>query len=316
MQLLNKIKNTHNENFPCLTTFKEDARRINDEKFDRLNGKIFMMKAVYERFEEQKLNKNSLPLDMEMKYKIGERVIILANKFNAFINDYEYYNGSIGVIENYFIDPDCIEKSKCDVRLDNGNEVTVDYKEWKQTRYRLNNYGEYEEIIIGVFKQMPLLPAYAMTIHRCQGMTLDGINLINPNSAFADGQLYVALSRVKDFNNIYSNEQIDINSFKVCPYVLEYFKDYENVFLFSRENDKDLTTYIIYFHDENIECIRKYPKNAPYHRFNQNYFEYVSMDSYEYNDIVNAINDMKKNSSNILKNINYVKILEYNNDNI
>ncbi|GHU49967.1 hypothetical protein FACS189459_2970 [Bacilli bacterium] len=78
---------------------------------------------------------------------------------------------------------------------------------------------------LATFEQIPLLPAYAITIHKSQGMTLDGA-IIKPNNIFGEGMAYVALSRVKDSNNLFTTSRLPLTKINANKTALDFVKKF------------------------------------------------------------------------------------------
>ena len=190
--------NTHSqkelfENGIILTATNKKAEQINQDKLSKLPNKA---KVYHSRIVGDVKNSDKPTLD-ELHLKIGARVMVL-------INDTEqdlYQNGSFGKV--YKLEDDCVT-----VMLDtNKTLVTFGYHEWAIENYVLSKKkdGDIEDHQlskekVGAFYQIPLKLAYAITMHKSQGQTYDQVNLI-PYS-FDNGQLYVALSRVKSIEGL------------------------------------------------------------------------------------------------------------------
>ncbi|MGR3592331.1 MAG: hypothetical protein ACU0B9_14920 [Limimaricola soesokkakensis] len=124
----------------------------------------------------------------ELRMKPGARVILCAND-----PDGAFHNGSMGT----FLRAKRDERGRpeADVRLDDGREVTVRRHVWETVDYEYDERTrELNRDVVGRYTQLPILPGWAITIHRSQGMTLPNMHL-DPSGIFAPGQLYVGLSR-------------------------------------------------------------------------------------------------------------------------
>jgi hypothetical protein len=108
----------------------------------------------------------------------------------------EYYNGKLGKVLSIF--PNGTVQVEC---ADNGQSVWVSPVEWENIQYALGEEGEIVPSVVGKFRQLPLRVAWAITIHKSQGLTFDKV-IIDASAAFAFGQVYVALSRCRSLEGI------------------------------------------------------------------------------------------------------------------
>jgi ATP-dependent exoDNAse (exonuclease V) alpha subunit len=173
----------------CLTTTRMNAAITNRHYSDQLTTPVVEFKASREG--DIKLNENNLPVPESLKLKIGSRVMIKKNTKGA-------VNGSLGIIT------DMSEENKTvNVTLDTGISLKVEYAEWEMYKYV---YSKTEKKItaevVGVYRQMPLVLGWAVTIHSAQGLTLESVELDTGYGCFASGQLYVALSRCKTMEKL------------------------------------------------------------------------------------------------------------------
>lgn len=169
------------EGYITLTTHNNQADTINKKKLDTLKerSKIYEAK-IYRDFPE-----HIFPAESELELKVGAQVMFLKND----VEDKKYYNGKIGIVT-------ALSDNGIKVRC-KGEHYDIDVKkyEWKNTNYSLNpDTREIVENELGSFEQYPLRLAWAITIHKSQGLTFDKL-VIDAENAFANGQVYVALSR-------------------------------------------------------------------------------------------------------------------------
>lgn len=173
-----------NEGYITLTTHNFQSQQINSRKLNQLSTKSHVFTAIVKgEFPEF-----SYPTDFELELKVGAQVMFVKNDPEA---EKRYYNGKIGKIKS--IIDDIIE-----VECPNENEtIELVPDEWKNYKYMLNETTqEIEEEVIGSFIQYPLKLAWAITIHKSQGLTFEKA-IIDARDSFAHGQVYVALSRCK-----------------------------------------------------------------------------------------------------------------------
>ncbi|CRX36819.1 / / conjugal transfer relaxase TraA / 282462:283763 Reverse [Candidatus Hepatoplasma crinochetorum] len=164
------------------------AEKINNQNLEKLEGKEYFYKGTFllsegineNIIEEYKKELTIIPEKLILK--IGAKVMSLINK-----KEDKIVNGSIGIIT-------FLSKKEIKVKWLDQNETSVSFHNWT----KVNEKGE----TICTFTQIPLKLCYAITIHKSQGMTLSEL-LIDCKNIFADGQLYTALSRIKDPKNMY-----------------------------------------------------------------------------------------------------------------
>ena len=180
-----------------LTTHNAQANKINTMKLEELPGdEVTFGAEINGEFPE-----NSYPADEVLSLKVGAQVMFIRNDAEA-----GFYNGKIGKITDI--------SSKGQVMVTDSNEQTilVTPAEWDNSQYVLNEEsGEIEQNIIGTFKQLPLRVAWAITIHKSQGLTFDKV-IIDAGAAFAFGQVYVALSRCRTLEGISLDSPIRTSS--------------------------------------------------------------------------------------------------------
>ncbi|MEP7236897.1 MAG: helix-turn-helix domain-containing protein [Ferruginibacter sp.] len=200
VKLLNKVRNNHmdaddfedlhlrfdpnfrpdrDEKYITLTSHNKQADQINEQELYKLNAAGFIYKAVV----EDDFPENMYPVDLELNLKEDAQVMFLKND----LIQKRYYNGKIGVIKT-------LTKDKIIVDCD-GVEIEVGKETWENSRYTLNRGdGKLEQETLGTFTQYPLRLAWAITIHKSQGLTFEKV-MIDAGAAFSSGQVYVALSR-------------------------------------------------------------------------------------------------------------------------
>ena len=169
-----------------LTTHNARADEVNSRKMADLPGDAYSFSAQVEgEFPE-----NSYPADEVLELKTGAQVMFIRND-----PDGRYYNGKLGRVEK-------ISKGSVFVTDSNGTMTEVSPVEWCNSQYDLDEEsGEICQRVVGTFRQIPLRIAWAITIHKSQGLTFDNV-IIDAAAAFAFGQVYVALSRCRTLEGI------------------------------------------------------------------------------------------------------------------
>lgn len=194
----------------ALCTTRRKAKEINDKKLLELTEEEF----VFEGEIKDKFPVNSLPTDVSLKLKLNAQVIFIQNDYSG---EKQYVNGTIGKIVS-------IDESKIEIELDNGKIVDVAQTFWENVQYEFSKESnKIEEVVIGTFTQYPLKLAWAITIHKSQGLTFENVIIDLDRGAFAAGQLYVALSRCTSLEGIILNTKIKQSDIIVRQEVVDYY---------------------------------------------------------------------------------------------
>jgi GTPase SAR1 family protein/predicted RNA-binding protein with PIN domain len=202
------------EGYITLTTHNYQAKSINDAKLQNIKEKEYRFTATIEGEFPEYL----YPNDYELRLKVGAQVMFTKNDSSL---EKLFYNGKIGEITA--IDNESI-LVKCPTDI---AEISVSQGEWKNTKYTINEQTkEITETVIGSFTQYPLKAAWAITIHKSQGLTFEKA-IIDANSSFAHGQVYVALSRCKTLEGLVLSSRISPQSIKSDGSVLGFSKNIE-----------------------------------------------------------------------------------------
>jgi hypothetical protein len=170
-----------------LTSHNAKADSVNLMKLDQLPGEPYSFEAE----TEGEFPENSYPADFVLTLKVGAQVMFIRNDPEG-----EYYNGKIGKVES--ID----SRGLIQVTDEDSGLINVTPVEWENIQYVLDEEsGEIVPSVLGKFRQFPLRVAWAITIHKSQGLTFDRVT-IDAGAAFAFGQVYVALSRCRTLEGI------------------------------------------------------------------------------------------------------------------
>ena len=202
------------EGYITLTTHNHQAQRINDVKMAELSTKAYSFKAeVKDNFPTY-----SYPTEETLVLKQGAQVMFVKNDS---LPEKRYYNGKIGEITA--INDRSIEV----VGKEDGLKIQVTPEEWTNTRYTLDEETrEITETVEGTFKQYPLKTAWAITIHKSQGLTFERA-IVDANAAFAHGQVYVALSRCKTFEGLVLSSPVTMRSLVSDGAINEFVREVE-----------------------------------------------------------------------------------------
>lgn len=180
-----------------LTTHNHQADAINRRKLDELHTQSRQFDATLEgNFPD-----SSIPTASELTLKVGEQVMFVKNDSAT---PCRYYNGKIATITAFSDEGVHVEDEA-------GVEVVVTPTEWTNIKYEINSStNEIEGRVDGRFVQIPLRPAWAVTIHKAQGLTFDHV-VVDAAAAFTFGQVYVALSRCRTFEGLVLSSPISAN---------------------------------------------------------------------------------------------------------
>ena len=171
-----------------LTTHNNLADTINASELQKLQSTLFEFKAS----KKGEFYEKSYPAEEVLQLKTGAQVMFLKNDIEK---PRRYFNGKIGVVEK-------MENDKIFVKCGSETAIEVTKHKWENIRYTFNRETQQvDEDVTGSFEQFPLRLAWAITIHKSQGLTFDKV-VIDAGAAFAPGQVYVALSRCTSLQGI------------------------------------------------------------------------------------------------------------------
>ena len=177
-----------------LTTHNRQADAINRRHMEALTGE----RRLFEARMTGNYPEKSLPCDQSLEVKVGERVMFVKNDTSG---AKRYYNGMLGTVTGYLYDSE-EDKEYIEVINDNGDTIAVGRETWESLKYSLDEKtNEITQEVEGTFSQYPLQAAWAVTIHKAQGLTFDRV-VIDAADAFAFGQVYVALSRCRTLEGL------------------------------------------------------------------------------------------------------------------
>lgn len=190
-----------------LTTHNSQSDEVNSRKLKSLSGEPVHFEAEVEGDFPQ----NSYPADSTLVLKEGAQVMFIRNDSCG-----EFYNGKLGWVERI------LDTGAVVVRDAEGQSIAVSPVEWENSQYVLDDKsGEITRSVVGKFRQLPLRIAWAITIHKSQGLTFDKV-IIDAGAAFAFGQVYVALSRCRSLEGISLESPIRFTSIYSDSHVAQF----------------------------------------------------------------------------------------------
>ncbi len=187
------ITSKDEEGVITLTTHNRIADELNQRALAKLPGKLHAFDAeIKEEFPE-----NMYPVLQRIELKEGAQVMFVKND-----QEKAYFNGKLARVDR-------IDKADITVIMDTGEPYLLKKERWENKRYVVNsNTKQQDEEILGVFTQYPIKLAWAITVHKSQGLTFDKA-IIDVGNAFAPGQVYVALSRLRTLDGLTLRTRID-----------------------------------------------------------------------------------------------------------
>lgn len=197
------------EGYITLTTHNSTMQSINDRKLAALEGDEYTYEAtVGDDFPEL-----IYPTEQHLRLKRGAQVMFVRNDSSS---DKRYYNGKLGVVSR-------LHDEWIEVRCEGEDDpIVVARERWENTRYNIDEQTqEITATVAGYFIQFPLRTAWAITVHKSQGLTFDRA-IIDVGGAFAHGQVYVALSRCRTLDGLVLSSPIRPASFVSSPEVDDF----------------------------------------------------------------------------------------------
>ncbi len=189
---LNARVGTSQKGAITLTTHNRQADAINRRHMDALHGEQRTFDAIVKGNYPDK----ALPCDQRLEVKVGERVMFVKNDSSG---GHRYYNGMLGTVTGFLREDN---KDYIEVVSDDGDTIAVNRELWESMKYSIDaKTNDITQEVEGTFCQYPLQAAWAVTIHKAQGLTFDHV-VIDAADAFAFGQVYVALSRCRTLEGL------------------------------------------------------------------------------------------------------------------
>ena len=271
------------DKYITLTTHNNKADTLNKQRLEELNTPSFLYVAKI----EDDFSEYAYPAEHILELKVGAQVMFIKNDPTG---EQRFFNGKIAVVTS--LKTDAIEVETEGTR----EKIILEKYTWKNIKYTTDKVtGEIEEELVGTFTQYPLKLAWAITVHKSQGLTFDRA-IIDIGSAFAPGQIYVALSRLRSLDGLILTSQISGSG----------IRQDQNVALFSKTkaNQESLITQI---RTESDVFLRSYLLHC---------FDLAPLDNYVYEHVHSYTKDINKSAKQkhvkwagqLLKELTEVKV--------
>lgn len=228
-----------------LTAYNSMADRINEQKLNELKTEEFVYNG---KIEGDFKRKDALAPEV-LKLKVGAQVIFCRNDNSGLRN---YANGTIAKVVE-------LSEDKIKVKLESGTILSVNKVTW-ENRERVYNKEErkIESQVIGTYSQYPLKLAWAITIHKSQGMTFDRMHLDLTCGIFAPGQAYVAVSRMRSLEGLTLSNPISPYHITLNPEIRAFANSFNDIEMISDELDMGKLVY-------KYQCDKDYNKGVSYY---------------------------------------------------
>lgn len=199
-----------------LSTRRDTVDYINGLHLSKLPGDATILHGSI----DGEYPENNLPTPIELEVKTGAQILFIKND-----REKRWVNGTLGTIIGIGDEED----GKIYVRTEQGEDVDVEQEVWNNVRYTYNQKEQkVEEEILGSFQQFPLRLAWAITIHKSQGLTFNQVKIDLSGGVFAGGQTYVALSRCRSLKGIALQEPVKREDIYVNQEIVRFSKNYND----------------------------------------------------------------------------------------
>jgi nucleoside-triphosphatase THEP1 len=227
------FKQNINDNYIYLTTHNYKAQNINSNFLGLLKTKTH----TYEAEINGDYPENLYPIDKSLVLKEGAQVMFVKNDLSG---KQAYFNGKIARIKS-------LSDKGITVEFEDGKEQSVGKYTWENKRFVVNpQTNEIEDQVLGEFKHYPLKLAWAITVHKSQGLTFTKA-IVDVADAFAPGQVYVALSRLRDMSGLVLSSPINFRSLKGDATISEFAENSEKQNELQTQLDQETLNYLSYY---------------------------------------------------------------------
>ena len=199
-----------------LASRRDMVDQINESRLEAIDKPVFtFIGEIKKDFPE-----NSLPTDLELSLKEGAQVVFIKNSPDRF-----WVNGTIGTVTT-------LTQDLLEVRLENGEIHEVEPEKWSNIKYSFDEKtNKIIETELGSFTQYPVKLAWALTIHKSQGLTFNNVIIDLGRGAFTGGQTYVALSRGRSFEGLTLRSTVAERDIFVNPAILNFSRSFNDPIL-------------------------------------------------------------------------------------
>jgi hypothetical protein len=223
-----------NKGYITITTHNAKADQMNAKALKDLDGKLFTYKPeIVDDFPDK-----IYPVDELLQLKIGAQIMFIKNDPSL---EKRFFNGKMGFIKS-------LSAEEIVVQFDDENKtIVVDKYEWQNIRYALNpDTKEIEEEILGTFVHYPIKLAWAITVHKSQGLTFDKAAL-DVSQVFQPGQAYVALSRLRSLEGLVLLSPLQMNGISNDIDVMDYAANKASQEILSQTLEKETHHFIHHY---------------------------------------------------------------------
>ena len=226
-----------------LASLNRTADTINQKRLSEIESEEYTYEGtVTGKFEEKRF-----PVDLTLKLKVGAQVMFTRNDQQK-----RWVNGTIGTVAK-------LTNDEIQVKTEGGDTYVVPNCSWESYSYEYDREErKMKKELMGTFTQYPLRLAWAITVHKSQGMTFDKLYLDLSRGMFAAGQLYVALSRVRSLGGLFLSHPIIPQYAHTSREVLMYASGYNNDQVINSEIESGKAVYQLLHHHDYDEAAKQY----------------------------------------------------------